>query len=287
VILQWSTLNSSVESVLSVNLSFCRNLAFSFERFLRAENQTFHLTQALGGRRKEQDWAEKNVAGNVTSFQRNDSQANINIDNSCWVVILIILGGQNSFPEGDAVNNSKSSSQCYVWARAHICGTNNSALKYCAVRCVLLLGPAFFTYSTVNRRRTLGSSRLLSQRHRTVLCRYTAPRALCGTVSLGFTSEQEGCGLTCWYCLLRWKHQAQSSCLCQWSVLVLRLKIKANDDLICVVSFQVFRVFWGKRVRSVEHFVWSMWEQQPGVLFIRLKKQNESLTFSSWLPSPL
>lgn len=56
---------------------------------------------------------------------------------------------------------------------------------------------------------------------------------------------------------------------------------------ISVVSFKGFLVFWGNRVRSVEHFVWSMWEQQPGVPFIQLKNQKESLTFSSQLPSPL
>lgn len=42
----------------------------------------FNLTQALGGKRKEQDRAEKNVSGNVTSCKRNDSQANTNIDKS-------------------------------------------------------------------------------------------------------------------------------------------------------------------------------------------------------------
>ena len=136
--------------------------------------------------------------------------------------------------------------------------------------------------------RRLGSSCLLSQQHRTALCRYTAHHALCGTVSLDFTSEQERCGLSWWYFLLRWKHQAQSSGLCQWSALIFEAEIQSKWWFnISVVSFKGFLVFWGNRVRSAEHFVWSMWgaAARCAIYSVKESKRVSYLVISASVPS--
>lgn len=70
----------------------------------------FNLTQALGGRRKEQDWAEKNVSGKVTSGnvakQTEILTVAAELSSQSWA-------GRSPFL--DAVSCFKSSSHPWAW----------------------------------------------------------------------------------------------------------------------------------------------------------------------------